>query len=174
MLLAFGGLYHAGGADLLDEVVAHIGQCRIPVQTGIVLHFYDGMLNEFLLVLAEAKFFRKFLLAFDELGGCKAPGNTGPLGVVLDDMTHGMDAPVDRAVRAEILHRRENFLLSRVPQHVHQLGNAFIFGGADGHHRYADGLGHFLHVHAAAVAPKLVHHVQSNNHGDLKGQQLKR
>ena len=44
----------------------------------------------------------KFLLALNELGGGKSPGQLCPLGMVFDDVADGVDAAVDGAARQVI------------------------------------------------------------------------
>ena len=170
VLLTFGGLFHAAGAHAVDEIVPHIRQGGVPVQTGVCLHFDDGVLDELFLVLAQLEEVKEIRFSLDELGGGEPAGNPGPLGVVLDDVAHRVDAPVHRSVGAEVLHFGEHLVLGGGEEDVHQLGNALVLHGADGHHGNAQGLAHFLYIDASAVAGELVHHVQGDHRGNLQGQ----
>ena len=172
MFFAFPCFGDAGSADFLYEVVAHVRQGGVPVHAGIVLHFNDGVLNQLFFVLAQVQQFVKILLALNELGGAEPAGDSRPLGMVLNDMAHRVDAPVYRAVGTEVLYLGLDTAAGGRKQGVHQLGDAFIFGGADGNHRNPQGLRHLPHVHAAAVAPELVHHVQGDDHGHLQAHKL--
>ena len=127
MLLALVCLHHAFRADLLNEIVPHIRQRGVPIQPGFMLHFNDGVLYQFLLVLTQRQRVKEILLALNQLHGAEPAGNIDPLRVILDDMAHRVNAAVNRAVRAEILHFGPYLLCSYLNQRVHQLGNALIF-----------------------------------------------
>ena len=172
MLPALCRLFHAGGAYGFNEIVAHFRQGGVPVQPGISLHFDDGVLDQLLLILAQLEQVEKLFLSLDELGGGEPAGDLGPLGVVLDDVAHRMDAPVHRAAGAEVQHLRQNPVLGSGKQGIHQLGDALVLGGADGHHGDPQCLTQLFYINAAAVAGELIHHVQGNHRGHLEGKQL--
>ena len=104
VLLAFLGLGDAGSADFFNEVVAHVRQGGVPVHAGIVLHFNNGVLDQFFFILAQVQQLVEILLTLNELGGAEPAGDPRPLGVVFNDVAHRMDAPVNGAVGAEVLH----------------------------------------------------------------------
>ena len=139
-----------------------------------MLHLDDGVLDQFFFVLTQLQRIEKVLLALDELHGAEAAGDVDALGMILDDVAHRMDAPMHRPLGAEILHLGRHPAGGGVEKRIHQLGDALIFRRGNGNHRNTEGFRHLLHVHAAAVAHQLVHHVQGNHRRHLKRQELKR
>ena len=130
------------------------------------------MLDQLFFILAQVQQLVEILLALNELGGAEPAGDPRPLGVVFNDVAHRMDAPVNGAVGAEVLHLGLDAAAGGIQQGVHQLGDTLVLGGADGNHRNTQGLRHLLDIHAAAVAPQLVHHVQGDDHGHLQAHEL--
>ena len=167
-LLAFGGAVHGRLHGLLDKGVPHIRQCGVAVQPAFLLHLHHTVLNGFQLVLIQRKLLLDVRIALDQLGGGKAPRNTGFMGVVLDLVDHSVDAPVHRAGRAQIPLGGHLPGLYGALQHVHQLADALVFGGADGHHRQPQRIAELFHVNAPAIGPHFVHHVQRHHHGDAQ------
>ena len=174
VLPAFLRLHHALAADLFDEIIAHVRQRGISVQPGLMLHLDDGVLDQFFFVLTQLQRVEKVLLALDELHGAEAAGDVDALGMILDDVAHRMDAPMHRPLGAEILHLGRHPAGGGVDKRIHQLGDALIFRRGNGNHRNTEGFRHLLHVHTAAVAHQLVHHVQGDHRRHLKRQELKR
>ena len=98
------GLHHRLRRHLFNEVIAHGRQSRIPVHPGIMLHLNDGMLQKLLLVLPQLQHFQEGFVPLDELRGAEPGRDPRLLGVVLNEMGYGMNAPVHRSHRAEIHH----------------------------------------------------------------------
>ena len=87
-----------------------------------------------------------------------------------------MQAAVHRAavvvLPAEILPRGFFLIFRDVQCVLHELVHALVFRGGDGNDRNAQHGFHRVHVHGAAVAGHLIHHVQGDDHGDAHLQQL--
>ena len=112
------------------------------------------------------------LVPLDELGGGEADRDAGLFRVVLDLVDHRVDAAVDRAGGAEVVHRGVHLVPGGLDGDLHQLVHALVLHGGDGHHRDAQGLGEPLDVDGAAAGGDLVHHVQGQHHGDPHLHQL--
>ena len=85
-----------------------------------------------------------------------------------------MDGAVVVPLVAEILAGGALLILGDVQGVLHQLLDALVLGGGDGHHRDAQELFHAVHVHGAAVGRHLVHHVESHHHGHVHFEELDR
>ena len=130
------------------------------------------MLDQLQLVLVQIQPGADVLVSLDQFGGGKAHRDAGGLGVVLDLVDHPMDAAVDRAGRTKIVHRGVDSVPGHVDRHSDQLIHALVLYGGDGYHWDAQGLTEALDVDGAAAAGDLVHHVQSQHHGDSHLHQL--
>ena len=137
------------------------------------LHFLDAVLNELQLVLVQFQPLPHVLIVFNELGGGEAHRQAGGLGVVLNLVDHRVDAPVDRAGGAEVVDRRQGPVPGRGRGDADQLLHALVLYGGDGDDGDPQRGGHTLDIDGAAAGGDLIHHVQSQNHGDAHFQQLK-
>ena len=171
VLAALAPAHHRLGAHLPDEAVAHVRQRRLPVGAHFALHLGDGVLHHVLLVFREVHLLQHGRVALHQLGGGKPHRHPGPLGVVLDEVADGVDAPVHRA-GAEV----QPLGLFPVQRHLHgvldELVDALVLGRRDGDDRDAQGLLQVVHMHRVAVGPHLVHHVQRQHHGDAQLDEL--
>ena len=171
-LPALTALDHRAGADALDEVVAHIRQGGVAVHAALILHLPDAVLDQLQLVLVQGQARRDIRVPLDELGGGEPDGDAGLFRVVLDLVDHRVDAPVDRTGGAEVVHRGVHLVPCGLDSDLHQLVHALVLHGGDGDHRDAQGLGEPLDIDGAAAGGDLVHHVQSQHHGDPHLHQL--
>ena len=172
VLPALMGLHHRLRRHLLNEVVPHGGQGRVPVHAGVVLHLNDGVLQELPLVLPQLQHLQEGLVPLNELRGTEPGGDPRPLGMVLDEVGHGVNAPVHRTDRTKIHHLGQNPFFGHPDKLPGQLRDALVLGCTDGHHRNAQGLRHFLDIHRAPVACQLIHHIEGHHCGNAKLQQL--
>ena len=168
------GFYYAAFAHLLDEVIPHICQSCVSVQPGIVLHLNHRVFNQFPLILAQLQLVKEIRFPLNQLGGTETAGDIQLLGMILDNVAHCVDTPVDRTIGTEIQNFGLLFVLGCFQKGFHQFRNAFILGSADRHHRCAKSFRHFPHIDASTIPPQLVHHIQSNYHRHLQGQKLQR
>ena len=81
---------------------------------------------------------------------------------------------MDRAGRAEVVHRGIDFIFRCGDSNPHQLVHALVLHSGNGYHRNAQSLAEALHINGAATAGHLVHHVQCQHHGDTHFHQLQR
>ena len=65
MLLALVSLYHRGGDDPLDEVIAHIGEGGVAVKPAFGLHLDYAVLEQLALVLDKLQLVRHAGVALD-------------------------------------------------------------------------------------------------------------
>ena len=176
VLLALVGLDDAALADLLDVGIAHIGDGGAPVQAPLVLHLQNDVLQHLALVPVQVQLTQDGPVALHQLAGGEAQGQALGRGVVLDQVGDGVEGAVDRAAvvvgLAEVLAQGALLILRHVDRVLDQLVDALVLGGGDGDHGDPQQLLHGVHVHAAAVAGHLVHHVQGDDHGDVHLQKL--
>ena len=173
VLPALMALHHGVPDHALDELVAHVGQGRVPVQASLRLHLHDAVLQQLLLVLVQAQALRQGLVPLDELRRAEAGGDVEPVGVVRDEVHHGVEAAVHRGIRpAEVRHLGQRPGPNGLHRLVDELADALVPCGGDGHHRNAERLTHLPHVDGAAVGVDLVHHVQGQDHGRPQLQEL--
>ena len=176
VLPALVGLDDAAAAHPLNEGKAHIRHGGAPIQAPLLFHLQNDMRQHLRLVVIQSKLGGDALVALDELTCREAEGNVGALSVILDQVAHGVEGPVDGAAVvggvAEVLAQGALLILGDVDGVAHQLVHALVAGGGDGHHRHPQQGLHGVHVHGAAVAGELVHHVQGHHHGHIHLQQL--
>ena len=172
MLAALSAFDHGFVTQFFDVFIAHGGNGGVAVQTALLLHLDDAVLQQLQLILVDGKALDDILVALDHLGRRKAPGHTRILGVVLDLVGHGVNAAVDRSVVTEVDALGAPFLSGGPNGTFDQLIDALILCRRDGDHRNSQFLRHFGHVDGAAVAPDLVHHVQSQNQRNVHLQKL--
>ena len=174
MLLAFARLDHGLRNQLFDEAVAHVGQRRVAVKSPLDLHLHNGVLDELELVLVELQAVGEQRIALDQARRGKARTHARHLRVVFNLVAHGMDAAVHRARRAEIIHRGQHTLLRHAHDLADELADAVARSRADRHHRDAQSLRKLFHVHRAAVAGQLIHHVERQHRGHAQRKHLQR
>ena len=108
------------------------------------------------------------MVAFDELGGGKAHGDVGTLGMVFDEVHDAVQTAVNGAAMVVLVAKvlpYGGFLVFRdVDGMVDQLVDTLVFRGGNGHHGQTEDLLHLVHQNAAAVVAHLVHHVECQNH----------
>ena len=107
--------------QLFNEAVAHIGKRRVAVESPLLLHLQNRMLDQFFFVLVEPEHLFHRRIALDEPRCGKARADARCLRMVLNLMAHRVDAPVDRTRLAEIIHLRQNLPFRRAHRLVHQL-----------------------------------------------------
>ena len=90
MLPAFAAFDDRSRHHTFDEGIAHIGKGSVAIQPRFGFHLYDAVLQKLLFIFIELQFAFQRIAALNELGGAKAGGNTQPLGVVGDEMDHGV------------------------------------------------------------------------------------
>ena len=159
-------LHHGGAHHIFNKAVPHIRQCGVAVQTGLCLHLDDTVFQQFLFVFIQLQLVRQIVAALDELGGAEPGGNAYTVGMVRDEVHHGVNTAVyGRVVRTEVRHLGQDLSAGHSQRLIHQLADALALGRRDGDHGDPQRLAHFPHVDGAAVGPDLVHHVQGQHHG---------
>ena len=100
-----------------------------------------------------------------------------PLGMVLDQMGHRMNAPMHCApiLAAAVTEIRPCRHLTK-PCHMNavlnELVNALVLRRRNGHHRNAQSSLQRIDLNGSAVVPDLVHHIQRQHHGDTQFNEL--
>ena len=118
------------------------------------------MLDEFLFVLIEAQLLQNGCIAVNDPRRRKADGEPRALRVILDLVTDGVDAAVNRAGRAEIDDGGQALFFRRAHSRLDQRLDPVAGGRADGNDGDAQLPRERVRVDAAAVAGQLVHHVE--------------
>ena len=159
-------LHHGGAHHIFNKAVPHIRQCGVAVQTGLCLHLDDTVFQQFLFVFIQLQLVRQIVAALDELGGAEPGGNAYTVGMVRDEVHHGVNTAVyGGIVRTKICHLGQDLSAGHSQRLIYQLADALALGRRDGDHGDPQRLAHFPHVDGAAVGPDLVHHVQGQHHG---------
>ena len=176
MLPAHPGLCDTAAADLFDKGEAHVRHGGAPVQPPLLLHLGHDVGHGLLFIGVQFQGGGDALVPLNELSGGKTHGQSGPFRVILDEMDHRVETAVHSAVMvlrpAEILDGGGLLIPGNVDRMAHQLVHTGIFHRGNGHHRNAQHALHGVHIHPAAVAAELVHHVQGDHHGKTHFQQL--
>ena len=162
--------------QLVDEVEPHIRDGGGAVQTPLLLHLDDDVLDHLFFVLVELQGRLDALVALHELCGRKAHRDACGLGMILDQVDDAVDAAVDGAavilLAAEIHPARPLLILCDMERMVHQLVHALVLCRRDGHDRDAQHGLHLIDADSAAVAAHLVHHVQRQHHRRIQLHEL--
>ena len=176
MLTAFTRLCDAGVTDLHDKREPHIGDGCAAVQSALFFHLEGDMLQRFLLVFIKAELVDDQLIAFNRLAGGKPHRDACCLRVIFDQVDHRVQTSVHGAVVvvfvAEVLPLRLLLVFRNMDRVIHQFMHALIFRRGNRHDRNTQHGFHGVHIHRAAVAGHLVHHVQCHHDGDVHFQQL--
>lgn len=176
LLLALAGLHDGLIHQLVDEVEPHIRDGGGAVQTPLLLHLDDDVLDHLFFVLVELQGRLDALVALHELCGRKAHRDACGLGMILDQVDDAVDAAVDCAavilLAAEIHPARPLLILCDMERMIHQLVHALVLCRRDGHDRDAQHGLHLIDADSAAVAAHLVHHVQRQHHRRIQLHEL--
>ena len=176
LLLALAGLHDGLLHQLVDEVEPHIRDGGGAIQTPLLLHLDDDVLDHLFFVLVELQGRLDALVALHELCGRKAHRDACGLGMILDQVDDAVDAAVDCAavilLAAEIHPARPLLILCDMERMIHQLVHALVLCRRDGHDRDAQHGLHLIDADSAAVAAHLVHHVQRQHHRRIQLHEL--
>ena len=176
MLAALVRAHDGSVADAPDEREAHVRNGGGAVQTALLLHLYDDVLDGLLLVLGEIQLLENQGVALGQLAGGKAHGDARGLSVVLDQVHEAVQAAVHRAVAllrvAEVLAAGPLLILRDVDGVVDQLADALVFRRGDGDDRDAQPGFQLVDADGAAVLADLVHHVEREHHGHIQLHEL--
>ena len=171
VLPGFPVFHYGAGAQLINELVTHIRQGRLPVGAQLLLHFLYDMAHHVDLVFRKLQLLHHGPVALHQLGGREARGNPQPLGVILHHVGQRVNRPMYGA-GAEV-HPFGPLLFLRCLQHdPDQLVHALVLTGGDGDHRHPDLLRKLLHVDGRPVIPDFIHHIQRDDHGEIQLDQL--
>ena len=179
MLAALTGAHNGLITKAFNKIEPHIGQRGLAVKAGLALQFGDRVGKQLGLVFVKVQRFFNQRVTLDQLGGCKADGQPGAGGMVLDQMVDGMDAAMHRAAlavpRIAEVDAAGGLAVAGYMQHMlHQLVNALVFRGGDRYDRHAQQLLQRVDHDGAAVGADLVHHVQRQHQRDVQLHQLHR
>ena len=162
----------------MDEVEPHIRDGGGAVQTPLLLHLDDDVLDHLFFVLVQLQGFLNAVVALHQLGGGKPHRDARRLGVILDEVDDAVDAAVNRTavviLAAEVHPARTLLILCHMDGVIHQLIHALVLCGGNGDHRDAQHRFHLVDVDGAAVAAHLIHHIQCQHHGGVQLHQLHR
>ena len=98
----------------------------IPVQSPVIFHFDNGMLNQFLFITAQFEQIKKFLFSLYEFHRAEASGNIDAVCVILNNMTNGMNTTVHRSVWAKVHNFGDFLLFCRCQKCFNQFRNAVV------------------------------------------------
>ena len=84
----------ASVADFIYERVTHVSHRRASVESALVFHLKNDVLQHLLLVLIKTQLLKYELIAFDQLCRCKSKRYAGSLRMVLNEMDDCMNAAV--------------------------------------------------------------------------------
>ena len=178
MLLAFTWTQNCLTAHLIDKAETHVGHCGTTVQSSFFFHLLQNMLYGFLLVLRKSQSLDNQRVILYELAGSKAERNTGFQGVILNEMHDGMQTTVYGSSvifgATEVLPTGSFLITGYMNGVLHHLVDTFVLHGTDGDDRNTQQTFHLVDSDGSAVVFHLVHHVQSQYHGDVQFHQLHR
>ena len=161
--LTFSGLLYTGKADFLNKGISHICNGGAAIQAAFFFHLKNNVLDGFFFVSVQIQTGEHLRIPFHNLGGCKTNGNPGGLCVILHQMGQRVKTPVDSAAVivfvTEVLTHRSFLIMRHMNGMLHQLMNAFIFGGGDGNHGDTQRSFHGVNIDGTAVCGELIHHV---------------
>ena len=169
-------LHNTGLADLLDKGKPHVRHGRAPVQSALLFHLEDDMLQHFQFILVQSQLIDDQMVSLDRLV-CRETGRKPcPLRMVLDQVDDCVETAVDSAAVVvgvtEILSRRPFLIVSDMDGVADQLIDSFIFCGHDRNHRNSQHTLHPVDIDRPAVAAQLVHHIEGDHDRNIHFQQL--
>ena len=178
VLLALMRANDRAAADAVDESKPHVGHGGGAVESALGLHLLEHVFDRALFVYVELELLENEPVAFGDLARRKANGNSGPLGVVLDDVHDAVQTPVHGAAvvfrAAEVLYGGRLLKLRDVQHVVDKLVDPFALGGHDRHHRETEKGFHLVDADRAAVGEHFVHHVEREHHRTVELHELHR
>ena len=147
------------------------------VQTPLLLHLHDDVLDHLFFVLIELQGRLDALVALHELCGRKAHRDVRRHGMVLDQVSNTVDAAMQRTAvrtvgRAKVQATRALAEPRHVQGVVHQLADALVARGANGNDWHAQQTLEQVDVNGTAVGRHLVHHVERDDHRTVKLHEL--
>ena len=176
LLLALPGLHHGLLAEPADEQEPHVGDGRRTVQSPLLFHLYDHLLDGRLVLRMNVQGLFHPGITLHQLACRKPHRDPGFRRVVLDEVHDAVEAPVQRPVivflAAEVLAARFFLIFGNVDGMIHQLLDALVLRRGNGHHRHLQDLFHLIDADVSAVSLHLIHHIQSQHHGDVQFHQL--
>ena len=168
VFFALFGFDYGSVTELLDEGEAHLCHGSSTVEAAFLFHLHDEVLQSLFLGLREFQSFHDDRVAFHQLGGGKADGDVGTLGMVLDEVHDAVQTTVYGAAMvvlvAEVLTNGCFLILRDVDGVVDQLVDTFVFRSGDGHHGQTEYQLHLIHHDAAAIVAHLIHHIECQYH----------
>ena len=134
------------------------------------------MIDHLRFVGIERKLVQDQPVPLDHLCCRKPERKPRALRVILDDVLHRVDRPVDRAavvvLAAEILPLRMLLILRDVDGMGDKLAHALVLRRGDGNDGHSQHRLHPVDVDGAVVADNLVHHVERDDHRNIHLQKL--
>ena len=137
--------------DIFNKNITHIGKRLVAVKVRFTLHFDDAVFYHLALVFVKPEFVRQSRIALDELCCAEARRNSLCVRMVLYEVSHGVNAAVNRARTAKVRHGGANFVLCRFDHLINKFRNPFSFCGAYRNDRNTERGAHRHNVHRAAV-----------------------
>ena len=178
MFLALMGFHHAIPADLVNKGKAHIGHGSASIQSALLLHLEDHVLQQLSLVLIERKLFQNQGIPFHQFSSREANRKPCSYCVILNQVNRRMQAAMNRSavvIRAAKILPQRLFLIARHMNRVpYKLVHTLVFNRRNGDHRNAQEAFHSINVDRTAVACHLIHHVERNHHRNIHLQKLHR
>ena len=169
-------LFYALAANLIDEGKAHLSHSGTAVQAAFLFHLKNNVFNHFNFILVRIQFVKNNLVAFKNLGCCKANRNAGSLSMVVNKVNNSVNSPVNGTTVVvyitQVLVQRFFLVAGYVNSVVNQFVNTLVFSGGNWNNRNPQHLFNFININRAAVSCNFVHHVQSHNHRHVQFQKL--
>ena len=134
---------------------------------------FDGLF----LILVDVELGFDIAVAFDQFGGGEPQGDVILLGVILDEVHHGMDAAMHGTVvvflAAEILHHRRLLIFGHMDGMFDEFLNTLAVLGRTGDAGNAQQFLHLVHIDGTLVSGQFIHKVQGQHHRNVQFHELK-
>ncbi len=145
---------------------------RSPVGFQLILHIFDDMFNNMLLVIVEMQQSHGWLIAFHQFGSCKAQGKPGFCRLVHNNMGDGVDGFVNLAF-TEIVFPGLLVFRGNADGNIYQFVTSFVFPCRNGNNGNAQFFREFCHIDGVAAGTNFVHHIQGDDHWNAQFDKLK-
>ncbi len=178
MFLALARLYHRLSAHPPYIGKPHVGHGCSSIKTALLLHLFQNVADGLAFVFGQLQSVHHQLVAFYHFAGSKTNRNAASLGMIFNEMHHGMQASVNGTAMvfgtAKVLFFRPLAIFCHMQRVLYQLVHALVFHGRDGNYRYSEHFFHLIDADCSTVVFHLVHHIQCQHHRNVKFHQLHR
>ena len=176
MLLALLRMLDRKAAEARYEGVSHICHCSGAVESTLLLHLAEDMLDGLLLIGREFQRIDDERVALHEFCGSKADRYSRRFSMVFDEVHDSVKAAMHCAsiviLRAEVLYGRAFLIASDVYGMVYQFGDTLILSRGDRHYRDSEHRLHDIDVDTSAVAFQFIHHIDGKDYRHIQLHEL--